>query len=180
MNRTVESETAGTVPAFAVSAALLGDQSRYLRRTWSAPRQRRVWMPRRQGSMTLSMVTPSDGSQPRESSHGTHTPKSRGPIEHDRMGVAFTCGVCEHRVSKKITKKAFTTGVVIIVCPQCDSKHLIADNLGWYRDWVNRDGPWNVADFAIESGQAVRYVQRESLAVEDLATLPTEAPKLEE
>ncbi|KAJ3343116.1 hypothetical protein HDU93_009666 [Gonapodya sp. JEL0774] len=31
-----------------------------------------------------------------------------------------------------MSKKAYTSGVVIIKCPGCTKNHLIADHLGWY------------------------------------------------
>lgn len=72
--------------------------------------------------------------------------------DSDRYIMMFTCEVCNHKMTKTFTKKSYHTGVVIIVCDNCDSKHLIADNLGWFRD-----KPVNVEDLAKEKGgQAVR------------------------
>ncbi|KAJ3216853.1 hypothetical protein HDU67_008855 [Dinochytrium kinnereticum] len=49
-----------------------------------------------------------------------------------RMLIGFTCKVCNHRNNKLMTKKAYETGVVIIICDGCNNKHLIADHLGWF------------------------------------------------
>ncbi|KAJ3241442.1 hypothetical protein HDU81_000491 [Chytriomyces hyalinus] len=38
-----------------------------------------------------------------------------------------------------MSKKAYETGVVIIVCDGCQAKHLIADHLGWF-DTVKKEG----------------------------------------
>ena len=51
-------------------------------------------------------------------------------------------------MTKTFTKKAYHTGIVIITCDGCDNKHLIADNLGWFRDTSI-----NVEDLAKEKGQ---------------------------
>lgn len=40
---------------------------------------------------------------------------------------------------------------MIIRCPSCENNHLIADNLGWFRDT-----PVNVETMAEEKGQKVR------------------------
>lgn len=56
-----------------------------------------------------------------------------GPKTAD-MVAAFTCGKCDYRMVKKFSKHAYTKGIVIIECPNCNIKHLLADNLGWMED----------------------------------------------
>ena len=41
------------------------------------------------------------------------------------------CTVCDTRATKTFTKHSYEKGVVLIICPGCKNKHLIADNLGW-------------------------------------------------
>ncbi|KAF8282302.1 zf-DNL-domain-containing protein [Trypanosoma cruzi] len=50
------------------------------------------------------------------------------------MVAAFTCGRCDHRMVKKFSKHAYTKGIVIVQCPSCEVRHLLADNLGWFVD----------------------------------------------
>ena len=52
----------------------------------------------------------------------------------DKMLLAFTCGVCETRVTRKISKQAYETGLVVVRCHGCENQHLIADRLGWFGD----------------------------------------------
>lgn len=51
-----------------------------------------------------------------------------------RMGVQFRCTVCDHTLRKTFTRQSYEHGVVIIKCDSCSNLHLIADNLGWFKD----------------------------------------------
>jgi protein import protein ZIM17 len=51
-----------------------------------------------------------------------------------RLAIAFTCKVCDERVSRTFHKQSYEKGVVIIKCPKCMNHHIIADNLGWFTD----------------------------------------------
>ena len=48
--------------------------------------------------------------------------------------MAYTCNKCETKQARTFSKDAYNKGVVLIRCEGCDSLHLIADNLGWFRD----------------------------------------------
>ena len=48
--------------------------------------------------------------------------------------MAYTCSVCETKQARTFAKDAYTKGVVLMRCEGCDKLHLIADNLGWFRD----------------------------------------------
>ncbi|KAI7829149.1 DNL zinc finger-domain-containing protein [Kickxella alabastrina] len=70
-----------------------------------------------------------------------------------RMLIGFTCNVCKHRQHKTMSKQAYTKGVVLIQCDSCKNRHLIADNLGWFRD-----KSINVQNLMREKGEDVRYL----------------------
>ncbi|KAI9228132.1 MAG: DNL zinc finger-domain-containing protein, partial [Piptocephalis tieghemiana] len=67
-----------------------------------------------------------------------------------RLLLAFTCKRCNHRSHKTFSKTAYETGVVIIQCDGCQSRHLIADNKGWFRD-----GRVTIEDLVREKGGQV-------------------------
>jgi hypothetical protein len=46
----------------------------------------------------------------------------------------FTCNICKTQDAKTFSKRAYHDGVVLIRCEGCDKLHLVADNLGWFRD----------------------------------------------
>lgn len=48
--------------------------------------------------------------------------------------MAFTCSKCETKQARTFSKESYEKGVVLIRCEGCESHHLIADNLGWFRD----------------------------------------------
>jgi protein import protein ZIM17 len=48
------------------------------------------------------------------------------------MAIAFTCNRCQSRSVKAFSRSAYERGVVVVQCPGCQARHLIADNLGWF------------------------------------------------
>ncbi|ODV96310.1 hypothetical protein PACTADRAFT_75458 [Pachysolen tannophilus NRRL Y-2460] len=48
--------------------------------------------------------------------------------------LAFTCKKCGTRSSHAISKQAYTSGTILITCPGCKNRHLIADHLKIFSD----------------------------------------------
>jgi mitochondrial protein import protein ZIM17 len=68
--------------------------------------------------------------------------------------MVFTCGNCETRAVKSFAKRSYERGVVLVQCPSCLKRHVIADNLGWF-------GPHrNVEEILRAKGGAGSVVRR--------------------
>lgn len=67
--------------------------------------------------------------------------------------MIYTCKVCSTRNSQTISKQAYTEGVVIVRCSGCQNNHLVADNLGWFKDKKT-----NIEDILKEKGETVQRV----------------------
>ena len=80
-----------------------------------------------------------------------------GPVSGEMM-LAFTCNQCETRSVKRFTKRSYHHGIVIVECPGCKNKHLIADHLGWFED-----GKKTVVDILRERGEEVVHIQTSDL-----------------
>lgn len=50
-------------------------------------------------------------------------------VDKPDMMIAFTCKKCDTRSSHVMSKQAYTSGTVLITCPGCKNRHLIADHL---------------------------------------------------
>ncbi|EEB09155.1 TIM23 translocase complex subunit Tim15 [Schizosaccharomyces japonicus yFS275] len=48
--------------------------------------------------------------------------------------ITFTCTVCSNRSTHHMSKQAYHNGTVLIQCPGCKNRHLIADHLKIFSD----------------------------------------------
>lgn len=97
--------------------------------------------------------------------NGSTTINSQESSEPTKIPVAFvgskkfemqyTCNVCNKRNSNRVSRLAYTKGVVIVVCKGCGSKHLIADNLGW-SNYIGgfETGETNIEEFLEAKGRS--------------------------
>ncbi|KAI8880041.1 zf-DNL-domain-containing protein [Backusella circina FSU 941] len=98
------------------------------------------------------------------------------PVEEDpnhKMLIGFTCQVCQERSHHVMSKRAYTKGVVLIQCPGCKNRHLIADNLGWFQD-----SKTTVEDLVKEKGEAIRKIVVDEDGVEKLGDLMEWLPEI--
>jgi DNL zinc finger len=72
-----------------------------------------------------------------------------------RLNLIYTCGVCQSKNSHFISKQAYEKGVVIVTCESCENKHLIADNLDWFKDMEEK----NIEQMMAKKGELVLKVK---------------------
>lgn len=114
-------------------------------------------------------VAVAQNENPSIRNHDDEEPSIPGAQKGGRkLAIVFTCTVCDTRSVKQFTENAYNNGVVIVQCPGCQSRHLIADNLGFFED--EEDG-WNVEKALSRMGENVQVVTDDNvmeLSVEDL------------
>ncbi|KAJ2745967.1 hypothetical protein GGI20_001731 [Coemansia sp. BCRC 34301] len=96
---------------------------------------------------------PSKAEDKQAAAAADQDPKLIGKLEESRMLIGFTCKVCSHRQYKTMSKNAYERGVVLMQCDGCKSRHLIADNKGWFRD-----KSVNIEELMREKGEEVRQL----------------------
>ncbi|QPG73878.1 hypothetical protein FOA43_001193 [Brettanomyces nanus] len=83
-------------------------------------------------------------------------------IDKPSLMLAFTCKKCGKRSSHIISKQAYVKGSVLVQCPECKNRHLIADHLN-----VFHDGKINIEDIMRSQGQRVS-LDTSDLCFEDI------------
>ncbi|KAI0339383.1 zf-DNL-domain-containing protein, partial [Trametopsis cervina] len=75
-----------------------------------------------------------------------------------RLSLTFTCTVpdCGTRSSHEFTKRSYERGIVIVQCPGCKNRHLIADHLGWFKESTEEGKLKTVEDLMRAKGEQVR------------------------
>eukprot|EP00550_Attheya_septentrionalis_P008834 CAMPEP_0198297412 /NCGR_PEP_ID=MMETSP1449-20131203/36800_1 /TAXON_ID=420275 /ORGANISM="Attheya septentrionalis, Strain CCMP2084" /LENGTH=186 /DNA_ID=CAMNT_0043998331 /DNA_START=295 /DNA_END=855 /DNA_ORIENTATION=- len=74
---------------------------------------------------------PSSRSTSMTKETGSTTSSSPPAFARKKFELQYTCKVCDTRNSNRVSRIAYTKGVVICECKGCETKHMIADHLGW-------------------------------------------------
>ena len=92
------------------------------------------FIPRRfNSSESISIITEVEAVKAAIKADETRTKKPQAEMDK-RLLIGFTCKCCQHRTHRTMSHQAYHHGIVLIECPSCQSRHLIADNLGWFKD----------------------------------------------
>ncbi|VDC06074.1 unnamed protein product [Peniophora sp. CBMAI 1063] len=88
----------------------------------------------------------------------TTTNKIRLEQPEPRLSLTFTCTVtdCGHRSTHEFSKRSYTSGIVLVECPGCKNRHLIADHLGWFKESTKDGKMRTVEDIVRDKGETVR------------------------
>ncbi|KAH9975800.1 DNL zinc finger-domain-containing protein [Lactifluus volemus] len=115
----------------------------------SLPLSRLSWTVRHNSTGATPPPTPGSASD---------TQTTRSDADEPRLSITFTCtaGDCSTRSTHQFTKRAYERGIVLIECPGCKTRHLIADNLGWFKDSTEAGKLRNVEDLLRVRGETVR------------------------
>lgn len=79
-------------------------------------------------------------TKPNSNNQSSQQTSSTGPLPFEQMRIrpqllaAFTCTHCETRSTRRISRQAYSEGVVLARCGGCKQLHLLADHLGWFSD----------------------------------------------
>jgi protein import protein ZIM17 len=79
-----------------------------------------------------STATPPKVQSPPASTETTPATKPESRLERDQVpayDMTFTCKKCDTRSTHRVSKQGYFHGTVLITCPGCRNRHLIADHL---------------------------------------------------
>ncbi|KAJ7065303.1 zf-DNL-domain-containing protein [Mycena amicta] len=79
------------------------------------------------------------------------------PAITPRLSLTFTCTAndCGERSTHEFSKQAYESGIVLVQCPKCDVRHLIADHIGWFKESTEDGTLRTVEDLLRARGETV-------------------------
>lgn len=83
-------------------------------------------------------------------------------VDDPQLMIAFTCKKCDTRSSHTFSKQSYQKGTVLIQCPGCKNRHLIADNLK-----IFQENKFSLEDVLKAKGESVA-TGTEDLAFNDI------------
>ncbi|ALO60577.1 hypothetical protein CNBE3470 [Cryptococcus deneoformans B-3501A] len=85
------------------------------------------------------------------------SPRQVGQIE-PRLQMTFTCTAddCGHRSTHEFSKRSYQKGIVLVQCPSCKARHLIADHLGWFKESLEGGKLKTVEDLLAAKGEKIK------------------------
>ncbi|KAF7345436.1 Zf-DNL-domain-containing protein [Mycena venus] len=74
-----------------------------------------------------------------------------------KLSMTFTCTAndCGERSTHEFSKQAYESGIVLVQCPGCHNRHLIADHIGWFKESTEEGKLRTVEDLLRARGEKV-------------------------
>ncbi|KAJ7147615.1 DNL zinc finger-domain-containing protein [Mycena crocata] len=74
-----------------------------------------------------------------------------------KLSMTFTCTAegCGKRSTHEFSKQAYEAGLVLVQCPGCHNRHLIADHLGWFKESTEEGKLRTIEDILRARGEKV-------------------------
>ncbi|KAK7031666.1 Zf-DNL-domain-containing protein [Favolaschia claudopus] len=74
-----------------------------------------------------------------------------------KLRMTFTCTAndCGERSTHEFTRQAYESGIVLVQCPKCLNRHLIADHIGWFKESTEDGKLRTVEDLLRARGEKV-------------------------
>lgn len=115
------------------SCAVVGTSRRFLalRNAVNGPSRVTILSPARYFVSSRALFQDNSG-KPGKSTDPHHIGSIK--VDKPQYMLAFTCKKCNHRSSHTISKQAYHHGTVMVKCPKCNNRHLIADHLKIFND----------------------------------------------
>ena len=82
----------------------------------------------------LNSTTPLPSQTETAITDPTRPPTEPPTADTPSYQLTFTCKPCKARSSHRVTKQGYHKGTVLITCPSCHARHLIADHLRVFVD----------------------------------------------
>lgn len=123
----------------------------------------RVARPLALGAPSVTAMKPLRLNNPAITNFTRSIQVDHAPLKVDpQLMIAFTCKKCDTRSSHTLSKQSYEKGSVLIQCPSCKNRHLIADNLK-----IFSDDNFNLEDVLKARGESVA-TDTNDLAFEDI------------
>ena len=98
--------------------------------------------------------------------------------EEKELYMAFTCEM-QTRSIKGFSKRAYHFGVVVVTCPGCERKHVVADRLGWFGEKGDAGGFYQEKEKKKKGGKRRRKTTMMRAKIEADGTLEFDEDELE-
>ncbi|KAF8211120.1 DNL zinc finger-domain-containing protein [Mycena galopus ATCC 62051] len=74
-----------------------------------------------------------------------------------KLSMTFTCTAdnCGERSTHEFSRQAYESGIVLVQCPGCHNRHLIADHIGWFKESTEEGKLRTVEDLLRARGEKV-------------------------